>query len=167
VPKVDGLKRDDGWVDMQVQFLIDKKSAAPITSSAGRCEARRAPREPPPSQLRRVLHRAQGQGHIYTDEGQKPSIEGDVIYSPRGCWHGFKQHLRSGRGAGMGLDGCGLDRGFRLRSRSGESQVNAIPHPEERSEHPRGPRLEGWRRALSLRPSFETPALRRAPQDEG
>ena len=26
VPKVDGLKRDDGWVDMQVQFLIDKKS---------------------------------------------------------------------------------------------------------------------------------------------
>ncbi|HTQ82791.1 MAG TPA: hypothetical protein VMI47_05930, partial [Pseudolabrys sp.] len=27
VPKVEGLKRDDGWVDMQVQFLIDKKSA--------------------------------------------------------------------------------------------------------------------------------------------
>ena len=30
-----------------------------------------------------------GQGHIYTEEGQKPSVEGDVIYSPRGCWHGF------------------------------------------------------------------------------
>jgi hypothetical protein len=27
VPKVEGLKRDDGWIDMQVQFLIDKKSA--------------------------------------------------------------------------------------------------------------------------------------------
>ena len=27
VPKVEGLKREDGWVDMQVQFLIDKKSA--------------------------------------------------------------------------------------------------------------------------------------------
>src|SRR3982751_5457742 len=27
VPKVEGLPRDDGWVDMQVQFLIDKKSA--------------------------------------------------------------------------------------------------------------------------------------------
>ena len=25
VPKVEGLKREDGWVDMQVQFLIDKK----------------------------------------------------------------------------------------------------------------------------------------------
>ena len=27
VPKVEGLARKDGWVDMQVQFLIDKKSA--------------------------------------------------------------------------------------------------------------------------------------------
>src|SRR5947209_18232378 len=27
VPKVEGLPRDDGWVDMPVQFLIDKKSA--------------------------------------------------------------------------------------------------------------------------------------------
>ena len=27
VPKVEGLKRDDNWVDMQVRFLIDKKSA--------------------------------------------------------------------------------------------------------------------------------------------
>ena len=27
VPKVGGLKRRDGWVDMQVQFLIDKRSA--------------------------------------------------------------------------------------------------------------------------------------------
>ena len=27
VPLVQGLKRDDGWIDIQVQFLIDKKSA--------------------------------------------------------------------------------------------------------------------------------------------
>jgi hypothetical protein len=37
VPKVDGLKRDDGWVDMQVQFLIDKNPPAPITWLAGPC----------------------------------------------------------------------------------------------------------------------------------
>jgi hypothetical protein len=38
VPKVEGLKRDDGWVDMQVQFLIDKKSAGaePGGGDAGR-----------------------------------------------------------------------------------------------------------------------------------
>jgi cupin domain len=53
VPKVAGLKRKDGWVDMQVQFLIE------------------------------------GHGHIYTDDGEAPSGEGDVVYSPRTCWHGF------------------------------------------------------------------------------
>jgi len=67
VPKVDGLKRDDGWVDMQVQFLIDKKTAG----------------------ADHVVGLLKGQGHIYTEEGQVPSGEGDVIYSPRGCWHGF------------------------------------------------------------------------------
>jgi len=30
-----------------------------------------------------------GHGHIYTEEGQVPSAEGDAVYSPRGCWHGF------------------------------------------------------------------------------
>ena len=30
-----------------------------------------------------------GHGTIYTDSGEKPSGEGDVVYSPRGCWHGF------------------------------------------------------------------------------
>jgi mannose-6-phosphate isomerase-like protein (cupin superfamily) len=30
-----------------------------------------------------------GHGHIYTDEGEEPSGEGDVVYSPRTCWHGF------------------------------------------------------------------------------
>ena len=30
-----------------------------------------------------------GQGHIYSDLGEEPSVEGDVVYSPRGCWHGF------------------------------------------------------------------------------
>ena len=30
-----------------------------------------------------------GSGHIYTDHGDTPSKEGDVVYSPRGCWHGF------------------------------------------------------------------------------
>ena len=30
-----------------------------------------------------------GQGHIYSEHGEEPSVEGDVVYSPRGCWHGF------------------------------------------------------------------------------
>ena len=30
-----------------------------------------------------------GHGHIYGEHGDEPSGEGDVVYSPRGCWHGF------------------------------------------------------------------------------
>ena len=35
VPKVEGLPREDGWVDMQVQFLIDKKSAGAAPGGGG------------------------------------------------------------------------------------------------------------------------------------
>src|SRR5712671_582147 len=75
VRKVGGLKRKDGWVDMQVQFLIDKASAGAdhvigwtVLKPGARHERHR---------------------HLYTDDGEAPSGEGDVVYSPRKCWHGF------------------------------------------------------------------------------
>ena len=90
VPKVEGLKRDDGWIDMQVQFLIDKKSAGADhvvgwtvlkPGASHECHRHRNCDE--------FFIVLKGHGMIYTDEGEKPSGEGDVIYSPRGCWHGF------------------------------------------------------------------------------
>jgi hypothetical protein len=78
---------DDGWVDMQVQFLIDKKSAG-ANHVVGWTVLKPG--------ARHVNHRQQncdeffivlkGKGMIYTDHGDKPSSEGDVVYSPRGCW---------------------------------------------------------------------------------
>ena len=90
VPKVEGLKREDGWIDMQVQFLIDKKSAG-ADHVVGWTVLR------PGASHERHLHRncdeffivLKGRGHIITEEGLKPSVQGDVVYSPRGCWHGF------------------------------------------------------------------------------
>jgi len=90
VPKVDGLQRKDGWVDMQVQFLIDKKSAG-ADHVVGWTVLK------PGARHDRHLHRncdeffivIKGRGHIYSDLGEEPSVEGDVVYSPRGCWHGF------------------------------------------------------------------------------
>ena len=90
VPKVEGLKRDDGWIDMQVQFLIDKKSAG-ADHVVGWTVLK------PGASHECHLHRncdeffivLKGQGHIITEHGLEPSGEGDVIYSPRGCWHGF------------------------------------------------------------------------------
>ncbi len=90
VPKVEGLPREDGWVDMQVQFLIDKKSAGAdhvvgwtVLKPGARHENHRH------HNCDEFFIVLKGHGHIYTDGGEKPSGEGDVIYSPRGCWHGF------------------------------------------------------------------------------
>ena len=90
VPKVEGLQRKDGWVDMQVQFLIDKKSAG-ADHVVGWTVLK------PGARHERHLHRncdeffivLKGHGHIYSDQGEEPSGQGDVVYSPRGCWHGF------------------------------------------------------------------------------
>jgi mannose-6-phosphate isomerase-like protein (cupin superfamily) len=90
VPKVEGLPREDGWVDMQVQFLIDKKTAG-ADHVVGWTVLK------PGVRHERHLHRncdeffivIKGRGHIYSDLGEEPSGEGDVVYSPRGCWHGF------------------------------------------------------------------------------
>ena len=90
VPTVEGLQRKDGWVDMQVQFLIDKKTAG-ANHVVGWTVLK------PGARHERHLHRncdeffivLKGKGHIYSDLGEEPSAEGDVVYSPRGCWHGF------------------------------------------------------------------------------
>src|SRR3954471_16763103 len=76
VPKVEGLKRDDGWIDMQVQFLIDKKSAGADHVVGWTVLKTRASHEC-------HLHRncdeffivLKGQGHIIADDGLKPSGE--------------------------------------------------------------------------------------------
>ena len=90
VPKVEGLKRDDGWVDMQVQFLIDKKTADAdhvvgwtVLKPGARHENHRH------HNCDEFFIVLKGHGMIYTDKGDTPSAQGDVVYSPRGCWHGF------------------------------------------------------------------------------
>ena len=90
VRKVGGLKRKDGWVDMQVQFLIDKKSAGAnhvvgwtVLKPGARHERHRH------HHCDEFFIVLKGKGHIITGKGLDPSEAGDVVYSPRGCWHGF------------------------------------------------------------------------------
>ena len=90
VPTVQGLNRDDGCVDMQVQFLIDKKTAGAdhvvgwtVLKPGARHENHRH------HNCDEFFIVLKGYGTIYTDSGEKPSGQGDVVYSPRGCWHGF------------------------------------------------------------------------------
>ena len=90
VPQVEGLKREDGWVDMQVQFLIDKKSAGAdhvvgwtVLKPGASHESHRH------HNCDEFFIVLKGKGHIITEHGLEPSGEGDVVYSPRDCWHGF------------------------------------------------------------------------------
>lgn len=92
VPLVPGLRKDEGWVDMQVQFLIDKATAGSENLLVGWTVL-------PPGAMHdrhRHFHADEfwvvlsGSGVMYTDNGEAPAQQGDVVYTPRGHWHGFK-----------------------------------------------------------------------------
>jgi len=91
VPHVQGLSPDEGWVDMQVQFLIDQQTAGSDQLVLGWTVL------PPGARHDRHRHFhadefllvLKGSGVIYTDGGEEPSGQGDVVFTERGHWHGF------------------------------------------------------------------------------
>ncbi len=91
VPYVGGLKAEEGWVDMRVQFLIDQAAAGSDQLLVGRTVL------PPGARHERHRHPhadeffvvLSGQGMIYTDGGEEPAGEGEVVFTPRAHWHGF------------------------------------------------------------------------------
>jgi len=91
VPPAGGLSPEGGWVDMLVRFLVDEASAGVSNFTLGWTVFR------PGARHERHLHRncdeffivVKGRGHIYTGQGREPAEEGDVVYIPRGEWHGF------------------------------------------------------------------------------
>ena len=90
VPLEQGLREDDGWVDMQVQFLIDARVGS-NELVIGRTVLK------PGARHERHLHPncdeflvvMSGSGEVHTNTGREPSKAGDVIFTPRGNWHGF------------------------------------------------------------------------------
>jgi quercetin dioxygenase-like cupin family protein len=91
VPLQRGLREEEGWVDMQVQFLIDARSAGSNQLVVGRTVLK------PGARHERHLHPncdeflvvMSGSGEVHTNTGREPSKAGDVIFTPRGNWHGF------------------------------------------------------------------------------
>jgi quercetin dioxygenase-like cupin family protein len=91
VPLAQGLREEEGWVDMRVQFLIDAAGAGSDNLVVGRTVLPAGARHerhlhPDADEFLVVLR---GKGEIYTDEGEEPAAEGDVVFTPRGHWHGF------------------------------------------------------------------------------
>jgi quercetin dioxygenase-like cupin family protein len=91
VPLEQNLREDEGWVDMQVQYLIDQRTAGSSDLVVGRTVL------PPGARHDRHLHTdadeflvvMSGEGEIHTNTGREPSRAGDVIWTPRGNYHGF------------------------------------------------------------------------------
>ena len=92
VPKVAGLKKEEGWIDMQVQFLIDEKTANSGRTLVGWTVL------PPGAAHERHRHSnvdefwivLKGEGVMFSEDGEEPSGEGDVVFTPAGYWHGFR-----------------------------------------------------------------------------
>jgi len=91
VPLEQNLSEDDGWINMQVQYLIDATKADSQQLVVGRTVL------PPGARHERHLHPhcdeflvvMSGHGEIHTNTGREASKAGDVIFTPRGNWHGF------------------------------------------------------------------------------
>lgn len=91
VPLERGLREAEGWVDMQVQFLIDERTAGSTELVVGRTllpAGARHERHRHPN-VNEFLVVMRGSGEVYTDEGTEPAAEGDVVFTPAGHWHGF------------------------------------------------------------------------------
>ena len=116
VPLVGGLREDEGWVDMQVQFLIDKATAGTADFLLGWTVL------PPGARHDRHLHRSAdeffivlaGSGRIYTDDGTDPAGQGDVIWTPRGAVARIRQHWQRRRCPGVGVERLRIARGLRV-----------------------------------------------------
>ena len=109
-PKVGGLKEKDGWVNMQVQFLINQKTCNSDKLLVGWTVL------PPGAQHDQHRHFncdefwivIKGQGVMYGENGEEiPSSEGDVVFTPRGHWHGFKNNSSEDVVLARGWSGAG------------------------------------------------------------
>lgn len=88
-----GLGADEGWVDMQVQFLIDRATAGADQLVVGRTVF-------PPGQSRHERHRhhsaeefvfvLRGEGVVWNGDEEVPVRAGDLVFHPRNGWHGFR-----------------------------------------------------------------------------
>jgi quercetin dioxygenase-like cupin family protein len=93
VEPVPGLVRDDGWVGMTVQFLVEHERAGSEHVVFGR--ARFAPgnsehqwhRHPGAEEF---LLLTRGEGIVLDGDNEIPVRPGDIVFHRKGEWHGFR-----------------------------------------------------------------------------
>lgn len=136
VPHVEGLSADEGWIDMRVQFLIDQRTAGSDELVLGWTVL------PPGARHERHRHFhadefllvLEGSGLIYTDEGEEPSRQGDVVYTERGHWHGFNNTSSEVVVLVWGWSGAGSleAAGYEVAGGDGRSNDATVPPAHDR-----------------------------------
>jgi quercetin dioxygenase-like cupin family protein len=84
VPEEPNLREDEGWVRMRVQTGSDRLLLGRTVLPPG---ARHEPHSHP--NCDEFLFVVSGHGTIYTDDGEEPAGEDDVVFTPAGYVHGF------------------------------------------------------------------------------
>jgi quercetin dioxygenase-like cupin family protein len=88
----EGLKEDEGWINMKVQFAITEHNAGATEVVFGRTIF------PPGSRhewhrhenAEEIQYLISGEGIILDDDEEITVVPGDVVYTPKNRWHGFR-----------------------------------------------------------------------------
>ncbi len=126
VDPVAGLGPEDGWVGMTVQFLVDRAGAGSQHMVFGR--ARFAPggsehqwhRHPGAEEFALIVR---GEGIVLDGDDEIPVTAGDVVFHPKGAWHGFRNTSATEEAEmiwGWGGAASKAEAGYELRHPSGE-----------------------------------------------
>lgn len=90
VPHEPDLREDEGWVRMQVQIAVGERTGSDRLL-LGRTVLPPGARHDPHRHAHcdEFLFIVRGHGAVYTDEGDEPAGEGELIFTPKGAVHGF------------------------------------------------------------------------------
>lgn len=86
-----GLRKDQGWIDMLVQFLITEDTAGAEQVVFGRTVFRPGSRHDAHRHVNaeEVQFLLSGEGIVIDGDDEIPVVAGDVVFTPRARWHGF------------------------------------------------------------------------------
>jgi quercetin dioxygenase-like cupin family protein len=87
-----GLKRDEGWIDMKVQFLISAMNAGAEKIVFGRTVFAPGSRHEwhRHANAEEIQYLESGHGTVLDGDEEISVVAGDVVFTPRNRWHGFR-----------------------------------------------------------------------------
>lgn len=88
----DGLRRDEGWIDMKVQFLINAENAGNEEIVFGRTlfEPGASHESHRHAHAEEIQYLVRGEEIVLDGDEEIPMKPGDVVLTHKNVWHGFR-----------------------------------------------------------------------------